>query len=193
MAHGRPSVVGLRSVVGAVLLLATGACAGNTAQTDGVDGNPGLDRAASPSALAPTPPVSRKTQSPRPLGRPAVSGGVRVATTKVTPLRIRSGAPGEIGGSGVAITLKAVNEGDQSVDLSSAVVDLRYGRDQTPALLSERPPTKRFPRKVDARDVTEATYAFLIEGKDRKNVQLLVSLDPATPLLVFDGSLASGS
>jgi hypothetical protein len=115
--------------------------------------------------------------------------GVRVTLRSWEPVTIKSGAPGEIGGPGVAITVRVVNGSTSSLDLSNVVADLQYGDQRTPAIRSDRSPTDAFSGILDPGDRATATYAFRIDADDRDKVTLLVSLNPEVPLVVFEGSL----
>lgn len=153
-------------------------------------------RSLSPAAstpkgdLSPASPKPRKTASPVEVDEPARTGtGVRVALRSWEPVTIKSGAPGEIAGPGVAITMRVVNNSDERLDLSNVVADLRYGEEQTPAIRSDRAPTVAFSGALSPGEGASATYAFRIDEPDRDVVTLLVSLNTEVPVVVFEGSL----
>jgi hypothetical protein len=114
---------------------------------------------------------------------------VRVTLRSWEPVTIKAGAPGEIGGPGVAITVRVVNGSDEPLDLSNVVADLQYGEDQTPAIRSDRAPTAPFSGTLGPGERTSATYAFRIDEADRDEVTLLISLSLEVPVVVFEGSL----
>lgn len=107
------------------------------------------------------------------------------------PVTIPAGSPGELGGPGVAIVLRVTNASSQPLDLTNVVVDLRYGRDQLPAIRAERSPTEPFSGRLDAGQTQTATYAFRLDEDDRARVRVLVRLDGASPVVVFRGDISA--
>lgn len=142
-------------------------------------------------SLAPVPTKSRKTLEPTPPGETATTkGGVDVALTAWKPAKIKAGAPGEIGGPGVALDLRVTNNSKDPVELKNVVVDLSYGPDRNPALRSDRSPTKPFSGTLDPGESAKARYAFRIDKADRKDVVVLVGLNTDIPVVVFEGDVS---
>lgn len=146
---------------------------------------------ASPSSsLVPAETSSRpRLPKVKPTQTATTSSGVSVTIPTWESVKIPAGAPGEIGGPGVALTVRVVNDSTHDLDLSNVLVDLRYGSKDTPALRADRAPTVPFDGSVKAGDAATAVYAFRIDADDRDQVQVLVGLNPEQPVVVFEGSL----
>lgn len=168
--------------------------AGTTGPPGTESGSPDSADATPPQpsgSLAPVPTKSRKTLDPTPPGETATTkAGVDVALRSWKPVKIKAGAPGEIGGPGVVLNLRVTNDSDEPVELKNVVVDLRYGADQTPAIRSDRSPTKAFSGTLAPGESASARYAFRIDKSDRDDVSVLVGLNTDIPVVVFEGDVS---
>lgn len=166
----------------------------SSSTTESPSGSPSASESIPPQpsgSLAPVPTKSRKTLDPTPPGETATTkGGVDVALTSWKPVKIKAGAPGEIGGPGVALDLLVTNNSDEPVVVKNVVVDLSYGKDRTPALRSDRSPTKPFSGTLEPGESAKAKYAFRIDKADRKDVVVLVGLNTDIPVVVFEGDVS---
>lgn len=142
----------------------------------------GLQVAGPTSAPATLPPVE--------IGKPAVNdAGVEVLVVTTRDATLPAGAPGEIGGPGVAFDVTVVNKSDAPVDMTNVVADARSGPDLTPALRADRNPTVPFSGVLAPGASAKATYVFKITGEEKSDVTLLLNLNASTPTVVFHGSV----
>ncbi len=152
-------------------------------------------RTPSPSPTATggvAPTVKVRTKAPvKPTETARAGRGVAVTLRSWSSTTLPAGAPGEIGGPGVALKIRVVNDSKRTINVNNVVVDLRYGKDDTPALRADRSPTKPFSGELAPGERATATYAFGLKKAERSRVTVIVRLDGVTPVVVFKGSLNS--
>lgn len=169
----------------------TPSATGNTPSATRSGSVPPRPATAKPTGnLSPATPVPQRTVPPVDVDEVADTGaGIQLTLESWAPATIQAGSPGEIGGPGVAVTIRVVNDSDAWLDLGNVVADLRYGKDQTPAIRSDRSPTVPFSGTLAPGEQATGTYAFRIDPADRDQVTLLLSLGMSVPVVVFEGSL----
>ena len=154
---------------------------------------PGGSRAPKPGStdgLSTAPTKDRPTLAAvKPKKTATSESGVSVSLRSWSSVTMPAGAPGEIGGPGVAISLRVVNDSKNALDLSNVVVDLRTGKSEVPAIRADREPTQPFTGQLAPGESATAIYAFRVDRADRDRVTVLVSLNDDVPIVAFKGSL----
>lgn len=166
----------------------SGATSGD-AQTDAPAPAPDLPTEPSRSKDAPEPldPVERKTAKPVPIDKEAkVAKGVLARIVKVDEVDGEASLPGEIAGDALRVTVSITNDRDEALDLTSAIVNLFHGADDTPATTLSGPGAEPFPTTVAAGEKASGTYVFRVVERD---VPVHVEVDVAADLTVvaFEG------
>jgi len=127
-----------------------------------------------------------------PLDGSASTGGVTLTLTGLTGLTVTASGVGETAGPAIAVRLTAVNDGNAEVSLDDAQVNTYLGADGVP--LSSTTSDDRFvpfSGRLAAGASASATYLFRTEAGLDDLVSVVVQVDPASPVLVFQGALLS--
>lgn len=138
-------------------------------------------------APAPLGPVERKKAKPVPLDTEAtVAKGVVARVTKVEEVQGEATLPGEVAGDALRVTITIANDTDEALDLSSAIVNLFHGPDDTPATTLSGPGAEPFPVTVAAGAKASGTFVFRVA---ERGVPIHVEVDVAADLTIvaFEG------
>lgn len=197
-------------VVAAALVtaLVLGLQSGRTAPAPRAVGSSFATVAPQPSVRVTVPPTVRATA---PIVAPLPSGSARPGTTSspvpiaspatpVSRLVVRIGSLASVAGKGdgigevdapaIRFVVTVDNQRSAAVSLSSAVVTVTYGADETPAdeYVSVR---KGLPQSVAAGQKVAGTFEFAVPRSARKNVSIAFDYQVGTPITVFSGRVPS--
>ncbi|BDZ51949.1 hypothetical protein GCM10025867_41900 [Frondihabitans sucicola] len=111
---------------------------------------------------------------------------VDVALKGVAAVSGKGDGVGEVSGPSLRFTVTIANHSSKLLDLSSTVVSVTYGSDDTPSneLVSNR---KAFAPTVAAGATGQATYTFPIPVAQRSDVRITVDYGVSIPSVVFAG------
>lgn len=165
----------------AALLLVAVAAAGCTADP----GDAGPDGAPEPIVVTAGPPpppgatgepvAGITTLPPVAVGEPAPFGqGLVARVVTVEPVQVEARGPGEIAGSGVAVTLELINESDADIDLDGIAVNSFYG-DGIPATDNSAPPSAPVSGSLPPGESRQGVYLFQIPGDETDSVTVEIN------------------
>ncbi len=99
--------------------------------------------------------------------------------------------PGEVGGPAVRFTLTLTNSSDRELSLTTTVVNLYYGKAETPAtaLATGSSP---LPAAVAAGGTASATFVYVVPTQARDNVLITVDYSVDVSLIAFRGKAPKG-
>lgn len=119
------------------------------------------------------------------LDEPAeVGGGVSARITDIQPLDVTAKTPGEISGPAVAVTISISNDGDEAIDVSSAMVSLLAAGDEL-GQPTTSDPYRPFHGVVDAGASADAVYVFLLPEDARSAFDVSVQYRAGTTIARF--------
>ena len=121
----------------------------------------------------------------RATGRPGK--GLVVSIAKVESITSKAVTIGEVGGPALRITVAVHNQGPSTVPISSALTNLYYGPQRTPADPAHEPGSKPFPPTVGAGRTVTGIVIYTIPKADRSKLDLEVNLDNRLRTLEFNG------
>lgn len=165
---------------------ATGTATGSDAPSDGA---PSGGASTAPTDTAP-PAAGPDTPEAPPVGldqSPTVVDGVTVRVKSLTGVDGEAALPGEASGPAVRAEIEVTNSSTAPVDLSTAVVNLAYGSDRTPANTFSTG-TSSLPGSVDAGATASGVYVFAVPADDQGDLRLTFDYSVDVPVLVFEGS-----
>jgi|GEM_PF-4387085 len=129
---------------------------------------------------------NQKTLAPVPSTKPAPFGnGVSVQVVSTKAVKIAGKGPGELSGSGYAITLRLSNGSKATIPLDSVTVAASFGSANTPAEGTTRPPTAPFTGSLKPGDSASGTYAFVVPGA-ASDIRLTITYSTSAPAVVID-------
>lgn len=182
-----------------------------TAATEpGAPADPGPGAAEAPPAPEGPPaadpaPVDRKDRSeqqladiPQPVASPVeldakktVRTGVAAAVSGLESVQGEARGVGEIAGPALRFTLTVTNDTDKELSLASALVNVTFGTDETPAGELSGPGTAAFPGSVAPGGTAEAVYVFSVPADSRDDVRIYFNLEAETPIAAFAGKASA--
>lgn len=115
------------------------------------------------------------------------AGGVRVRISKITPVTSKPVGPGEVGGAGLALTVKITNGSTVPVDLSTFTVTLS-GSDGSPAIVTTGGSSAPLDGQLAAGDSANGTYDFTLANSLRRPVTIQVQYGNGQTVLQFSGN-----
>lgn len=121
--------------------------------------------------------------------RPAPS--LLVDITKVEKVEAKAEIPGEVSGPALRITVRVRNTSKKSVPIKTALTNLYYGPDRTPATYMTKPGSKSFPESVPAGGSATGVVLYTVPPKYRGNVVLEVIIDAQMRRIEFAGNCTS--
>ncbi len=211
----RPRSIALIAI-GAVVVLGLAAAGiwwgianGPAASPVAADSTHAPQASSAPSATAaPTPSASSSTgSSPAPTSVPGAAGadlpqrepvamesttnvvkGVTVAMTKLDSVKGQAEGVGEVAGPAIRFTLAFSNSGDAAYPTQPIVVNVYYGKDNTPALPLSKPGGTTLPASVPAHGDASATYIFTVPEDQRGSVIVTVDYQAGAPAIAFQGA-----
>ena len=131
---------------------------------------------------------TQQTLPPREMASPAPVGEVTVRIASVTAVDIEAQGPGEVAGSGVAVTVEVVNASAAAVDLSTAYVNL-LDSSQNPGLPSVSGDASALPAQVAPGATVTGRYLFTVGAADRTPITVYVSSSATAPVASFKGDV----
>ena len=204
----------LIAVVVAVLLNRTPAATGPTATTS----SSGAGSSESPAAASGGPTGATATRSPTPVptasvpaatatGSPTVvptkagqtnkvpledkaevGRNVLVKVTKFESVKGKAEGPGEIAGPALRITVSVTNGSSEEIPMDNALVNLYYGKKQTPASILSGPGAKPLSKPVRAGGSASGRYVFNVPADQQGQLSVEFSYTTDEPTVVFSGS-----
>ena len=155
---------------------------------------PGGSGSAGPTSVPPSAPTA-PSETPSPVttgvGDPAPLGdGVEVTVAKDALVQGEANGPGEVAGPAVRVSVTVENTGKAALPLDTAVLNLYYGPQRTPAETLSGPGVVSLPATVAPGDTATAKFVFKVPTAQLGRVVLEFINLVDQPLLVFSGSLA---
>ena len=194
-------------VVAGIALLTRGN--DDSAQTASGGSSPSPSPGASASSPSPGSPTSKASSSSKASGSasgspsPVLSAGkplraaftqaarpapsLVVDITRVEKIQAKAEIPGEVSGPALRITVRVRNTSNKTVPIKSALANLYYGPERTPATLMTHPGAKAFPEKIPAGGTGTGVVLFTVPPKQRGNVVLEVIIDAEMRRIEFRG------
>lgn len=146
----------------------------------------------SPAANQPSRKVgatSAPTQSPVPIQAPAeIKPGLVAQVTRLEAVEGEASGPGEIAGPAIRFDLEVRNDMDQELPLTTTVVNMYYGKAETPASALTEPGGVPLPATIPARGEASGTFVFMVPPKKRGRVLITVDYAVDVSLVAFRGS-----
>lgn len=158
----------------------------------------------SPSSAASTPPIVATpapteaasgelappaAQAPVPLTEPAVAvPGVIFGVGTVEAVDGVARGPGEVGGPSLRFTVTVRNETSDTVSLTSTVVNLFYGPEQSPATELTSSGGAPFPASVAPGATQQGVFVFAVPSDLRDQVRIAVDYAAGVPIVLFEGA-----
>jgi len=119
-------------------------------------------------------------------------GGVSAEIAAIRTVQGRGHGVGELSGPALQIWIRLHNETPHPLPLDAVVVNLSYGEESVPStpLLGD-PSTEPFSGAVPAGGYTDAVYVFPVPTDAREDLRVTVSHASLSPIVAFEGGLAS--
>jgi hypothetical protein len=122
-----------------------------------------------------------------------VSPALSVDVTKVESVQSKAVTPGETSRPSLRITVRVTNSSTKAANIDSALTNLYYGSDRTPANTSARPGGKSFPARVSAGGTATGVFVFNVPVGRRDKVALEVSVDASLRRVEFAGDCSASA
>lgn len=134
------------------------------------------------------PSVVVSTRAPLPLTAADVALGAGLTATlgSVSAVQISAVGPGEIGGPGLAVTVRIRNQGKKPVDVGSIFVNLQDSAGNQ-ALPTTGSPSAPLTGSLAPGQQAQGTYVFTISQSRRSSVEVLVSNSTSATTVAFVG------
>lgn len=147
------------------------------------------DVAPAPSEAAPAEPAPPAAQAPVPLtdSAAAVPGVVFSVGTLESVDGVARG-PGEVGGPSLRFTVTMRNDTSATVSLTSTVVNLFFGAEQSPATELTASGGAPFPEAVAPGATQQGTFVFTVPNDQRDQVRIAVDYLADVPIVLFEGA-----
>jgi len=113
-----------------------------------------------------------------------VGGGVTARVTGIESLDVTAETPGEISGPAVAVTVSIENDGDEALDVSSAMVSLLAAGGEL-GMPTTSDPYRPFSGVIDAGASADAVYVFLLPDDARSAFDVSVQYRAGTTIARF--------
>jgi hypothetical protein len=114
-------------------------------------------------------------------------GGVTARLASIESATGEAGAPGQIAGPALRVTVRIINDSGADISLDGVAVNLSYGSDNTPAPPAQDSSVAPFTGTLPAGDEAEAVYLFSVPENARDAVTVEVGYQPGAPLMIFSG------
>jgi len=111
-------------------------------------------------------------------------------TAKVARLTSVNGVaqgPGEVAGPSIRATISLTNDTAKTINLANTVVNLYYGKDETPASVLSGPGAKPLPTKLKVGDTASGVFVFSVPKDSRSEILITVDYSVKTPVVAFRG------
>ena len=161
-------------------------------------GAQGPDEPVTPGEPAPDEPVTppgepgaaRPTAVPVPIDAAAApEPQVEVQLAKIEAVEGEANIPGEVGGPSLRITVVVRNATAAELDLTSAVVNLYFGPERSPAIELLEPGRRDLPQSVAPGGEVTGAFVFLVPVEARDDVVVEFDLSTDSTVLLFAGSV----
>ncbi|OFI38960.1 hypothetical protein BIU82_16790 [Arthrobacter sp. SW1] len=116
-----------------------------------------------------------------------VRNGVTATITGLQAVDGEARGVGEIAGPALRFTVTVSNGTASALKLGTALVNVSYGADDSPASPLSGPGATEFPLSVAAGASASSTLVFAVPLDQRGKVRISFSLDALTPIAVFEG------
>lgn len=154
------------------------------------DSAPSPDASASGSS-APTDPGARPSAAPVPLDEPAQSRpGVDVRLASIEQVEGVSTIPGEVGGPALRVSVEVTNGTKAAVPLDTAVANLYFGPDRSPAISLMEPGSKALPASVAPGETATGVWVFNVPKDQRSQVLVEFDLAVDATVVLFSGAVS---
>ncbi|MBX0299474.1 hypothetical protein K2F54_05735 [Cryobacterium sp. 1639] len=114
--------------------------------------------------------------------------GVVVSISGLEAVEGEAQGPGEVAGPALRFTLSMRNDGDAPVSLTSTVVTVYSGPEQTPAVDLRGPGGVPLPEEVAPGATVTGVFIFTVPPEERDQVKIGVDYTVGVPIVVFEGS-----
>lgn len=114
--------------------------------------------------------------------------GVVVSISSLEAVEGEAQGPGEVAGPALRFTLSMRNDGDAPVSLTSTVVTVYSGPEQTPAVDLRGPGGVPLPEEVGPGATVTGVFVFTVPPEERDQVKIGVDYTVGVPIVVFEGS-----
>jgi len=121
----------------------------------------------------------------RQAGQPAP--GVTARIVRVESVRARGHIPGEVSGPGLRLTVQVDNARPGRIPSNTAVANLYYGADRTPATPFVQSGARALPRFIPARGSATGVFVFSVPVAQRTSVVLELDLSTRFRVVQFVG------
>lgn len=169
---------------------------------------PAEAKPAEPPAAGPAPakpgdpaPVDRRNKSDeelatieQPVARPVplaetkvVKSGVSATISELQAVEGEATGIGEVAGPALRFKVTVVNNTAAEISLDTAVINVSYGADNSPASSLSGPDTVPFPATVPAGSSAVGVFVFGVPKDARNAVKIYLNLDAETPIAAFEG------
>lgn len=158
-------------------------------------GTPGASAAPTPDPQPTTPvtpgaPVPAPTAPPVAIDEPATPApGVTVAVTAMEAIQGEATRAGDVAGPAIRFVVTVTNTTGQPVSLATALVNVYYGADATPANELSSPGGSPLPQEAAAGGSAAGTFIFTIPEDERDNVLITLDYQVGTPVIAFEGAV----
>lgn len=133
----------------------------------------------------------RATQAPRPLTSTAAPAhAVTAELARIESVRGQANVPGDIAGPALRITVEVKNASRTALPLSGTVVNLYYGRNNTPASPVSGPGARAFPTSAGPGSTAKGVYVFRVPTGDRSRIRVELDLSVVGDVVIFQGPAA---
>lgn len=96
--------------------------------------------------------------------------------------------PGEVGGPSLRFTVTVRNDTSAAVSLTSTVVNLFFGADQSPATELSASGGAPFAEAVAPGATEQGTFVFTVPTDQRDQVRIAVDYSAGVPIVLFEGT-----
>lgn len=148
-----------------------------------------VDAVPAPTDAAVAEPAPPAAQPPVPLtdSAAAVPGVVFSISTLQSVDGVARG-PGEVGGPSLRFTVTVRNDTRDAVSLTSTVVNLFFGAEQSPATELTASGGAPFPASVAPGATQQGVFVFTVPSDERDQVRIAVDYSVGVPIVLFEGA-----
>jgi hypothetical protein len=115
--------------------------------------------------------------------------GVTVAVGTFESVQGEAQLAGDVAGPAIRFTVSITNGTTAPVSLSTALVNVYYGSDQSPASELQKPGGVPLPPEVAAGATATGTFVFTVPEGERNNVLITVDYRVGDPVIAFQGAI----
>ncbi|MCU1409255.1 MAG: hypothetical protein JWM23_1335 [Microbacteriaceae bacterium] len=115
--------------------------------------------------------------------------GVTVSVGTFESVQGEAQLAGDVAGPAIRFTVSITNGTAAPVSLSTALVNVYYGSDQSPASELQKPGGAPLPADVAAGATATGTFVFTVPEGERNNVLITVDYRVGDPVIAFQGAV----